>query len=328
MTVVAGCILPDGALLGADSRVTVRSSDGSTYVSDNAAKIIRLGPATAVGYSGDLATVSWLFGHLFGPQLKRRRLDPVSVRRWLPRFLRDTYARLARRYPVGSVVFLVASSVKGRLTRMPKALVLATLQPASDRELNNWLVLRLLNNINCPGDFFDIPDSSMGMLYKLESPNFLPIDYGPLSFAAIGSCRAARDSLNAYELLFAVDHPNRAVVWFLDAMVGFLRDTEEDTVGGLLLIVAAQHGRVTAIGYEDDPQVRKARVGITLKDGRFVAHVDGREVILRYPGELQRQGPLPPLVLDDLKKATQAEVERRASLRARLDPNRPSTKSE
>src|SRR6266496_210790 len=129
MTVVAGCVLPDGALLGADCRVTVRRRNGSAYVSDNAAKIVRLGPATAVGYSGDVPTVSWLFGHLFGPQLKRRRLDPVSIRRWLPRFLCDTYARLARLYRVAPVSFLVASSVRGRPTRIPKALAWATLEP-------------------------------------------------------------------------------------------------------------------------------------------------------------------------------------------------------
>src|SRR5207247_5308313 len=116
---------------------------------------------------------------------------------------------------------------------------------------------------------------------------------------------------------------------FIDGMVGLLRETKDDTVGGLLLVAAVQDGGVTAIGFEDDPEGRKARVGVAVKDGRFVAYgADGREVVLRFPGELEREPPEKPLVLSDLKEASRAELERRASLRALLDPNRPPTKWE
>jgi hypothetical protein len=178
-----------------------------------------------------------------------------------------------------------------------------------------------------PRDYFDIPGSSMGMLYRLESPAFEPTDYGPLSFAAVGSGAAARDALDAYDLLFAVDHPSRAVLWFIDALSGFLLETQDQTVGGLLLVAALRDGSVKAIGYEDDPDGRKAPVGIALKAGRFVARsAEGREVVLKYPAELLSQPASGPLVLDDHRTISSSEAARRASLRARLDPAWSPTK--
>ncbi len=313
MTVVAGCLLPDGALLGADCRVTCTQPDGSKIQSDTAAKITRLGPASAIGYSGDIRTVSWLYGHLY-KQLPQRKLDPISIRKWMPRFLRDLYNRLAQRYQVGPVSFLTASSIQGRPTQIPKSLVWASLERSSDLGLNNWLILQLLNDIKSPGEYFEVPNSSMGILYEMKSPDFNPHDYPPLSFTAIGSGKAVDKTLDTYSILFAVEPTHRAVVWFIDALTQFLNETEKRTVGGLILVAQLQNGNVTHVGFDDAPGKRKSRVGIASKNGHFIVYAsDGREVKLKFPGEIARKH-LRNLIVDDLKTAIPSEIKRRKSL--------------
>src|SRR5688572_26468434 len=97
MTVVLGCHAVDGVFMAADCRL-VRQQGASRVLVDYAQKTVQLGEQSILGYAGDLETVALLLGQLFGPQLRKRRLDPASVRRWLPRFLRATYAVLARSY--------------------------------------------------------------------------------------------------------------------------------------------------------------------------------------------------------------------------------------
>ncbi len=115
MTIVAGYLPPDGALLGADCRVTMQGR-GGPICTDVAQKIIKLGPASAIGYSGDILAVASLLANLWR-ELPRRRSDPLSLRLWLPRFFRYICRRLrALNYPQPSVSFLVASSLIGKPT--------------------------------------------------------------------------------------------------------------------------------------------------------------------------------------------------------------------
>src|SRR5262245_16106521 len=116
---VAGCLLPDAVLLGSDCRVSLATRNvHARSVSSRGQTLVRLGDGApnVIGYSVHLETVSMIFGHLLGPHLSRRRLDAISTRRWLPRYLRDLYARLRYSYPnrVGSVSFIVASTMRGR----------------------------------------------------------------------------------------------------------------------------------------------------------------------------------------------------------------------
>jgi hypothetical protein len=327
MTVVAGCLLPDGAVIGADCRVTMTRADGSTYVSDTAGKLMRLGPATIIGFAGDVRTVAGLFHELLGATLARRRLDPISIRAWLPRLFKAAYAGMQKAVdsglaPLGSVQpvwFLVASSVRGRPSRISKAKVMATAAAASERKLNNYLLLRVLNDLDAAGDDFVLPDSSMGMLYRLESPQFRPVDCPPLSFEAIGAGKSVLKVLEEYELLMAVDHPDRAPAWFIDSLRTFLRETQDERVGGLLLAAACQDGSVRALSLQEDESSAQ-RLDVTSRDGRFIVHSAGRDIVLRHPGELVRTPPSRSLVLDGLRQTSEEERERLMRLRSLLRP--------
>ncbi len=52
MSVVAGCLLIDGVLIAADTRITYTRANGSSVFVDNALKIFPFAPGTAVGYVG------------------------------------------------------------------------------------------------------------------------------------------------------------------------------------------------------------------------------------------------------------------------------------
>jgi len=68
--------------------------------------------------------------------------------------------------------------------------------------------------------------------------------------------------LEDYSILFATEPTDRAVVWFIDAMTGFLYDTEDRKVGGLVLTAQLQNGDIKLIAFDDYPKKRKTRVGI------------------------------------------------------------------
>lgn len=221
MTVVAGFLGADGVLLGADCRVTVKLPRGE-FVSDCAQKIIKLGPSSAIGYSGDVSTVAELLANIW-PERGRRRLDPASLRQWLPRVLRFVYRRLGEvGFPVGRVTFLVAGSVAGKPTRIPKPRVWEFLFNQQVRHgFNGYLAIRIGPNFNQRGPYYDVRDSCRGMLFQLDSPEFVAREFEPLSFAVIGSGERVRADLEAYELLLATAHPNHTAMWFMDAMTGF-----------------------------------------------------------------------------------------------------------
>ncbi len=165
----------------------------------------------------------------------------------------------------------------------------------------------------------------MGMLYKIESPDFEPVDYPPLSFAVIGSGSDASEDLQAYELPLATAHPNRTASWFIDALTGFLHRTEETTVGGWILGAELINGKVLSLGYQYDPTGQNRQVGIRIRDGRFILDAgQGREIILLYPSEIIGHSPQKPV--DVLRNFSSTETDRRAKLLDQLRPYHPSSR--
>ena len=322
MTVIAAAHRIDSVLLGADCRVTVNRSNGSTFVSDNAAKIVRLTESIAIGYSGDVQTVSWLFGELLERQLPQKRSDPVSVRAWLPRFLKDTYARLAYSYSVGPVAFLVGASFRGRLTEVSKLCVREFLHNTAAFGLGSHLALQVLFEWPKPGPTMRVPLTAQGMLFKLESPAFEPIDYPPLSCVTIGSGARALEELERFAPLFLSDRLDRAPQWFLEAIAAFLSESAEKTVGGFVLAASCHHGRVDCLPYQIDSVGRGRPVGVVVKGDHFaILTTDGNEVILRYPAEICREA-LHPLSVNDLRKPTVRELAERTKWRAMAEKSR------
>jgi hypothetical protein len=288
MTFVAAVLLPDGVLLGADSRVT----RGPGFAVDEAQKIVPLGDATAIGFAGDVVTVSRLFGQLYGPPGRNRRMDAVSVRRWLPRFLKDRYARLHRLKSIGSCSFLVASSVRGR----PQRVRMRDVTRWATRERSNYLLWRVWNKTADRDGWVTVPGSSYSLLYLMESPAFVPRDFQPLEFGAVGSGACdVLTSLRRYAAFLFADHPGHAAGWFMEAMATTLASTSEPTVGGTFLTFGLSGGQ--RVVFSSDTATRTEGPALVIEDGVFV-QMDlgsGLRIPLRPPGELHRNPSTRPI---------------------------------
>jgi hypothetical protein len=323
MTVIAAAHRIDSVLLGADCRVTVLRPNRSTFTSDTAAKITRLTESIAIGYTGDVQTVSWLYGHLLERQLPKKRADPISVRAWLPRFLRDTYARLVEySYRVGPVAFLVGATVRGRLTEIPKLRVHEFLHETAAFGVGSHLALRVLLEWTKPGSIMRIPLTAQGMLFKMESPGFEAVDYPPLSCVAIGSGARASEELERFAPLILSDRLDRAPQWFLEAIEAFLSENADGSIGGFVLAASCHHGGVDCLPYQLDSAVRGRPVGVIVRGDHFaILTTDGREILLRYPAEICREA-LSPVAVNDLRAPTAREVAERRKWREMAERSR------
>ena len=296
MTLVAGVLLPDGVLLAADCRLTVEFPSRPRFVVDDVQKVAPLGESTAMGFSGDLRSVSYLFGQLFGPPGQGRRLDGVSIRRWLPRFFRDRYARLRRLHALGPCSFVVASTVKGRPQRVLWRDVARWAH--SDERRSNYLLMRVWNKQADGSGSVTVPGSSFGLMYVLESPNFVPRDFRPLEFCAIGSGSGdAIRSMRRYASHLFSDHPGHAAGWFMEAMANALAGSGEATIGGMFVTLALANGEMRAM--VNDTKQSSAAPALVIENGRFalVEPRTGRRILLRRPGECHVAPPTRPFEL-------------------------------
>src|SRR5260221_852433 len=316
MTMIAGCVLPDGVLMAADCRI---SWAGLPFASDEAIKLVKLGDANVVGYAGDVRTMSWLLGHLLGPQLSHRRTDPVSVSRWLPRFLRATYLALGRRYPVRPVDIMVAASLKGRPTLLPRATLMGAVYQTKALDITNWLAVRCIREFEKRADPIIVPDSTAGLLYVMSSPDFEPRSSTGLTVAAIGSGMSVVNDLDLYTPLLMAGRPDRAVNAFVDALGGYYSESAAPGVGGALIMARLDRGRVWSLCLSEP--TNGGQVEVFSRDGRF--HVrntaTGQVVSLRYPAEIVKATAPRQMVLDDFKSSFAKERERRRTLRLHLE---------
>lgn len=314
---IAGCVVPDGVLMAADCRISWTRLPFA--VSDEAVKLVKLGDANLIGYSGDVQTISWLFGHLLGPQLAHRRLDPISVRRWLPRFLKATYEALARRYPVNDVSFMVGGSVRGRPTRLPRGDLAGFVYQTKALDATNWLALRCLREIESEADPIVVPDSTKGLLYIMSSPDFTPRSCKGLGFAGIGSGRLVVNHLELYAPLLLTARPDRVVDVFVDALGSYYTETSEPGVGGALIMAHLDRGRVQSLNLSEPTE--RGHAEVFLRDGRLHVRntMTGQVVCLRYPEEIMASTVPRRLILDEFRTSFAKEGERRSKLRANLE---------
>lgn len=328
MTAVAGCLTPDAVFVGADCRVTW-TKGGQEFITDDAAKLIRLGPSSVMGYAGDVQTIAWLLGELFNRQLGQKRVDPVSISSWLPRFMRRTYRALARTYEVGQVEFIVAGSVAGREATVKFSDAEKTVDGTEPHNMSNWLMARLIKVLPHriesyvrpdgaldvlfvhqakPDDHFAVPGSSAGQLFAMRSPAFAPRLCPMLGAIAIGTGSDAAQLLRAYEPVLMCGSPERQGEMFLDAMINFLGETRAAGVGGMLLASGLQHGRVRLLSFLQDVE-GAGQLSIRTESSRFVV-VDeyGRQIVLRWPGEIV-QWPSPrQTIVDTLRRVQRSKL--------------------
>ena len=153
--------------------------------------------------------------------------------------------------------------------------------------------MRILNFGEDQNGQIEVPGSSLGLLYCLNSPDFIPIDYSPLTFATMGSgAEDMRMALDKYAALIFCDHPALSVGWFMEAMAtAFAKMSVVSSVGGLFLITILSRGKVEAILHSHCRPNEGCEV--IIENGRFVQvnRRTGRRLALRYPGEIDKTPP-------------------------------------
>jgi hypothetical protein len=297
MSVVAGCLLLDGVLLAADARITYSNAGGLKVYVDNAQKILAFGPATALGFVGNVRTASALIQSLMRARDRRPRLDPLSLKAWLPRFLRREFSRLRSEVRTDNIAFMVASSFEGRNSAIERATVARMLFKAGQQRgrLDDDLALRILQ---APGNGpVLLRNTCASELYVLRPPSFAVASCPPFSFMAIGSgsgVTAAIDELQDMIFLNHRNHPGQEAAWLRRAMTGFVERNGIDTVGGLYPVLKIRGNSIFGIPQrtgriaKGGAMMLDCDVELTIENGRWVQtnHTNGHRQPLFRPWEL------------------------------------------
>jgi len=186
MTVVSGVSLFNGVMLGADTRVSILQPGRRTVRRDEAQKLFPLTNTTAIGFSGDVGTASLLVQELYRQMRRGRRVDPVSLGRWLPRFFKTTYAAISRKQRVGRVDFIVGSVIPGQTNVIERQKAVELLKeigfgnPSVQRHFVPDVLMRVLMT-DPTQTYVPIPGSIAGRLCTMASPHFKPQYLGRLS---------------------------------------------------------------------------------------------------------------------------------------------------
>jgi hypothetical protein len=239
MSVVAGCSLLDGVILGADSRVTFQSQ--GTY-RDTLQKLIFFTNHTAIGFVGDIATAAHLLKSMKKAQGDRR--NAVTLRHWLPRFFAYEFARFPK---ATGVKFMVGSVIPGRPNVIDKAAAAQAVfnavhsRPSGAINGISPLFLRIMGAPTPKVRLFDQPE---GLLYTMQSPDFIVRSYEPFNAIAIGSGVGLQEKVvQVADQIFFGTIPNADVNWLGRSMNHFLRANDVHSVGGSFPIV-----KITAAG--------------------------------------------------------------------------------
>lgn len=312
MSVVAGCLLFDGVLLAADSRVTFPRSGSPDVHVDYAQKLFAIAPGTALGYVGNITAAALLLERLFAQISQRRRVDPMSLALWMPRFFRATYLRTYTIHGGAAVAFMIASSLHDRHTIVAREDVAAVFRRITSGDSpfqRNWMPPILVNILRTPptAQLVEIPGSTRGILYTMQSPSFEPLPCRPLHFAAIGSGSGALTTVRRNHDMIVAGQPGNTSMesmFFAEAIQEFIRDNDIGSVGGLYPIVKVRGRQVEFIGLRSQYPVGGTQIELIMRNGRLVQRnaTTGREMQLLYPWEIPFN-ETQSRVFDDLEDA-------------------------
>lgn len=307
MSVVAGCLLLDGVLIAADTRISYPKADGSQIHVDNAIKLLPYAPGTVIGYVGHVETAAALFTHLIHARGCKKRLDPFTLAHWIPRFLRAAFHRLPPELKK-DVTFMVASSVHDR----PMVVQSATVRKILFDALVNRRILPStfpLDLIREKAADVRLPNTCLGMLYTLGNPEFEPKFVPPMCYKAIGSGKSVVESLERFhaEVLFeSPRNPGWSAYWFREAVTNFIERNDIASVGGLYPVINVRGNEFRPL-----PQSRKkykrgtgeleADVTLSVESDQWVQsnHLTGKVIPLELPWNLMK-APTRSVLFDDL----------------------------
>ena len=308
MSVVAACSLINGILMGADCRVTFRQPGREDILVDNCQKLFTVGESSVVGFVGAVPLASSILLSLC-EQERRHRTDAVSLHNWFPRLCRFKYR--AHADDNQRVTFLVGSTIPGHGNIVERQAVvdLANYMFFSPNRKAKTLFYdaSIIALLNTPPHvkYIGIP-VPRNLLYRLDSPDFMPRRLMPLRFVAVGSGERLMEKIaGVREMIFAAFTGNYHMesFWFANAMESYMQSVDEKTVGGLFPMAKLEYGRVMRLGQCSEgyfPGGYHIRLEPT-DDGSWIQRnvVTGKEIPLVPPWEINP--PARNMTFDDFR---------------------------
>lgn len=235
MSVVAGCSLLDGVILGADCRVTYNGSRSGLTYRDTVQKLIAISPQNAIGFVGDITTASDLIGSMLRICHRLERYNPVALVNWLPRHFRHRFAKFKG---AKEVIFMVGSVIRDRPNIVEKAAAAQMVHNAfASRPQGsiNGLSPILFRIMTFPSRYVLLPSEPMGMLYTMRSPDFKPHHYNPFDYVAIGSGHEMQEFMGQVsdQIFSGMPMQHGDASWLGRSMNHFLREKNIESVGGM-----------------------------------------------------------------------------------------------
>lgn len=313
MSVVAGCSLFDGILLAADCRATMEYPNRPDIYSDNVLKVVAIHPNTAIAFVGDINIAAHLLKKLLFDLNNRNHKDSISLSHWLPRFFRHEYQKYVSRFGERTVIFMIASVIKGRPNVVERKVVEELVKyigfghsPIKRNFIPGIMIeiLKLPSNVQ----WVTIPGTCMGMLYVLASPNFQMRFYSPLQFAAIGSGESAIEEITKYQdAILALDIGNSFVEssQFRQTIQHFIDERKIKSVGGLYPVLKVTGRGVEHITMGTEIPVGGTRIELAFENNRWIQKnlSTGKQVPILMPWEFVKNGIIKAQTFNDLSDA-------------------------
>jgi hypothetical protein len=289
MSLVAGCSLLNGVIMGADCRVTFRTGKSETH-RDTVQKLLALNATTVIGFVGDVLVASRLLQSIL-TRGKDKRQDAVTYAQWLPRLLRYEFAGISRKQPVS---FMVGGVVRGRpniVERAKGVSIVNHIAFGNPQVKRNWMPGVMIEFLKAQTPYVAISDAPTGILYVLDSPSFVPRHYRPLDYAAIGSGKGVIEHIDGvHDMILAAEPGNMHVesMWFTIPMEGFVQTTDIPSVGGMFTLMRIGNEGVVPMTRQTGEIPNGPFYELGFDNGRWVQKnlTTGHEIKLLLPWEL------------------------------------------
>lgn len=290
MSVVAGCSLLDGVILGADCRVTYANARGTRTYRDTVQKLIAITPQNAIGFVGDVATAADLIGSMLNMCHLRQRYNPISLINWLPRHFGFRFRQFAAAKPVTFMVGSVIQDRRNVVERKRAAEILCNCFAHGSPGSTDHLSSNLAHILAHQTDYVLWPDGPASLLYTMRSPDFEPHAYRPLDYVAIGSGERMEEFIGqvSHQIFSGPPMEQGEARWLHRSMESFLRKHNVESVGGMFPMIRLRRGGGTHITHQTGTLPDGPFYELAFDDGRWIQRnvTAGEEIKLLRPWEL------------------------------------------